>query len=165
MDEADPANIEGLLANAYIVAARAGIGVTDGADQGRKRDRIIGKLLGIDIDVVFLGESAEPRNVEHAINGAKLLLDYPVFDFLFMDQIMIGPFHRIAVDFADRIFGRNSRNDPGGQSYETQPIDGFDPIPVVVAVPRKVAANVRQPEQRNGTHRLEVAHPAQTVLG
>ena len=108
VDEADAANVEGLLADAQIVAAGVGVGVRDRADQGRERNLVVGQLLRIDIDVVFLGQSAETGNVDHAGNGLELLLEDPVLDLLLLDQIVIGTLDRVAIDFADRIFRRDS---------------------------------------------------------
>ena len=63
--------------------------------------------------------------------------------------------------FSGEIAGRHALR----QGDKREPIDGLDAVPVVVAVPREVAANVRQTVQRDRAHRLEIAHPGQTVFG
>ena len=51
-----------------------------------------------------------------------------------------------------------------GKGYKSEPIDGLNPIPIVVAVPVEIEFNVRQSEQGYGPDRLEVAHSRQPPL-
>jgi hypothetical protein len=95
-------------------------------------------------DVELFRQSAETRNILDTWHRANLFFKNPVLDGLLVGQIVVGALNRVAVNFADRIVGRDSRRHALRQSNEREPVDCFDAVPVVVAVPRKIAANVRK---------------------
>ena len=109
MDKADAANVEGLFADREIIARRRWCSSSDRVDQGGERNLVIGQVLRIDVDLVLLGEPAKTGDIDHTRNSLELLFKHPVLDLLLLDQVMIGTFNRIAIDFANRILGRNSR--------------------------------------------------------
>src|SRR5262249_61511161 len=57
VDEADPANIDGLLADIDRAAAHIDIGVADGGDHLGQRNTVGIKLVQIDLDIVLLGRA------------------------------------------------------------------------------------------------------------
>ena len=163
-DEAEATHVEGLLANVEIVAARADIGVGECGGQGGKRNVVVVQFLRIDVNVVLLGKSAEGAVADHARHGAELTRDDPVVNRLLVEKIVLGTLDGVAVDLADGIFRRDARRDAGRKADELELVNRLGVVPVVVAVPRKVAADVRQAEQRDRAHRFQVARGAERVL-
>jgi hypothetical protein len=119
------------------------------------------QFLCVDINVVLLGQAAEARNVDYSVNSLELLLDDPVFDLLFSHQVMVGALELIPIDLADRILGRDCRGDALGKRHEVDSIDSLHPVPVVIAVPAEIAADIGQSEQGDRSHRFKIAHPGQ----
>ena len=111
MDKADSAHVEGLLADVEVVAAHVDVGVAERGQQRGQRNVVVGKPLRIDVDMVFLGQSAEAGNVDYARYGFELLLENPVLDLFLFQQVVVGTFHRVTIDLTDRIFRRDARRE------------------------------------------------------
>ncbi len=109
MDEADAANVEGLLADREIIPACVGVRVRDRAGQSCERHLVIGQLLRIYVDLVLFRQPAKTADIDHTRNCLELLLKHPVLDLLLLEQVVIGTLHRVAVNFTDRILRRNPR--------------------------------------------------------
>ena len=140
------------------------LALVERAGQGGKRNVIVVQFLRVNVDMILLGEPAESAIADHARHGAELARDNPVVDGLLVKQIVVRALDRVAVDLADRIFGRDTRRDTRRKADKLELVDGLGVVPVVVAVPRKIAADVREAEQRNRAHRLQVARRAERVL-
>ena len=125
---------------------------------------VVLQFLRVNVDMILLGEPAESAVADHARHGAELARDNPVVDRLLVEQIVVGALDRVAVDLADRIFGRDTRRDTRRKADKLELVDGLGVVPVVVAIPREIAADVRKAEQRNRAHRLQVARRAERVF-
>src|ERR1700747_1955276 len=108
MDETDTPDVEHLLTNVEIAPACVGVGVLNGGDHLRERNCIMNEVRWIDIDVVFLAQTTEPGYVEDAGNGFKLLFADPVLDCFLLDEVVIRTLHSVPVDFANRVFRRET---------------------------------------------------------
>ena len=83
------------------------------------------QLLRIELDLVFLGRSAEAGNIHHAVHALEGLLQRPVFERLLLHHVVggVGALQRVPVDLADGApVGSHLRNKIGGQVHLTEPL-------------------------------------------
>src|SRR5208283_2495457 len=104
-DEADPSNVECLLADLDVIAADIDVRVRDRTGHRRKRQLVVIELRGIHIYVVLFGQAAKARHIFDPWHRLELLFEYPVFDLLFLKEVMVRALYDITVDLADRIVG------------------------------------------------------------
>ena len=101
VDQADAANVHGLLPDANFAAANVDIGVSERGDDLRNRDVIRLQLPQIHVDIELLGRAAPGVDLHDAGNGQQAARDDPVLDRAQIGQSEIRrSLDLIAVDFA-----------------------------------------------------------------
>src|SRR6516225_4703225 len=114
--------------------------------------------------MIFFGQSAKARNINHTGNGLELFFEYPILNFLLFEQIMVGALDNVVIDLADRVFRGYDRRDALGERDKRELVNSIAAVPVVIAVPGEITLDVGQTEQRNRSDRLEVPHSGESEL-
>ena len=89
------------------------------------------ELFGVELDLVFLGRSAEARHIDHASDALEGLLQRPVFERLLFHHVVggVGALERVPVDLPDGApVGPHLRRKIGRQ------VDLAEPLQHVLAV-------------------------------
>src|SRR5215469_3055937 len=104
-EEADTAHVIGLFTEGKPLAADVLVGIWEGVGDLAESYALSAKSGGINLDVIFLGFSAETRDVDHARNAAKLPLKDPVLGSLEVSDRVTLAADDVSVHLADRVPG------------------------------------------------------------
>ncbi len=103
VQEADAADIDGLLAEADGATADIDVGVADGGDDLRQRHVVGVEFMQVDLDLELLGRAAPGIDLNDAGNRQQAALHDPVLDGAQVGQTEVRRAgHLIAIDFADQ---------------------------------------------------------------
>ncbi len=152
----DAADDVALVAARDPAAAGIGIVVVDGIDHVRDAEAIMMQLLGIEIELVFGGEAAEVRIVDHTGHGLQCRDHGPALDLGQFLQVLRVGFQGVAVDFAagtgHRIEGGRC---PGRQHRLIDALGQALPGPIVLVTVAKQHRDQRQAEGARGAHQQQ----------
>jgi hypothetical protein len=128
-------------------------------DDGIERHVARGHLDRIEIDLVLLDESADARNLGHAIDGLQSELQVPVLDRAELAEVVILRLQRVPEDVADAgALGAETRSDAIGQQRAdvVQSLEHARACPVDVDVVIEDDVDEREAEHRLRAHGFEV---------
>ena len=131
---------------------------------GVERDVARGHLDRVEIDLVLLDESADARNLGHAVDGLQAELQIPVLDRAELAEVVVLRLQRVPEHVAHaRPLGAEARRDAGGQQGAdvVQPLEHARARPVDVDVVVEDDVDEREPEHRLRAHGLQVRQSLQ----
>ena len=116
VNEADAADIDGLLANSDFASAHVEVGVTQRCQDLRDGDAIRFELVGVNLDLELLGRAAPTVDGGNAGDGQQAPRDYPILDRAQVSNTeMRRPDHLITIDFPRRAVRLDGRHEAAGQ--------------------------------------------------
>ena len=164
LQEADAADVVGLLADDEASAADVLVGVGDRRGDLREGDALAPQPERVDLHVVLLGLAAVARDVDDAVDLSPLPLQDPVLDRLQVADRVALALEGVAVDLSDGVPRRERPLETVGERDELQAVDDLLPDRPVVRAPLEVALDVREPEERLRPGVLEPLHAGHADL-
>src|SRR5262249_37708232 len=103
VQQADAADVHGLLPEADGPATHIGIGIADRADHLRQRDVVGVELVQIDLDLELLGSAAPGVDLDDTLHRQQPALHNPILDRAQIGQAEVRRSDQlVAVNFADQ---------------------------------------------------------------
>ncbi len=165
LDQPQPPQVESLLAEGEHVATHVEVGVGDGAGDLGQGDALALHAVGVDLDLILLGQSAEARDVDDARDLLEALLEGPVLGGLdLLEAVAGGRRERVTEDLTDGIAGRELRLEVAGQRDQLEPVEHLFLVPAVAGVPVEVALDVGELEDRDAAADLQAKHAVEAGL-
>src|SRR6266851_836437 len=164
MDLPDRADVHILVAELQIVAAGVGIGGLHRRQHLRQRDAIAQQLIRIGLDLILPRRPAKRRDVDDARNLFELAAHEPVLRGLDLAERIAGTHELVAEDLADRRPRRELRLKIVRQRKRLEAIEHLLTVAEVFAVEVEVELHVREPEDADRPHLIEMRRAVQRRL-
>ncbi len=164
IDQADAANVHGLLPHIDGAAADIDVGGAERTDHLRQRDVVGVELVQIDLDLVLLGRSAPGVELHDPRNGEQPALQNPILDGAQIAQAEVRRSgYLIAIDLADQAGGLDLRRDVIRQTDILLQIDrGLGKSEVIVDAVIERHPNEREAVERRRTNDIDSGRRGKT---
>ncbi len=141
-DEPDAAHRVRLLADLDALSADVLVAGLQRADHLRQRRTLTAQAVGVDVDVVLLGLSAEACDVDDARHLLELPLEDPVLDRLQLASRIALADDVVAEQLPDGVPGRQRALQVVRQRHHAETVEDLLPRVLVDRVPSEVALHV-----------------------